>query len=92
MLKLAVCAACHTHLVEEWTVRYGNTQRGEAPADHHVVWSIIAVAAAAAGQEPGHSRLAEHYPANTQTVSKQASKQRVQNSFPSPPHPPPPVV
>lgn len=65
----------NTHLVEEWTVRYGNPQRGEAPADHHVVWSIIAVAAAAAGQEPGHSRFAEHHPADVQTASKQTNRE-----------------
>lgn len=75
MLRLAVCAARHTHLVEERTMRYGNTQRGEAPANHHVVWSIITVAAAAAGQEPGHSRFTEHYPADVQTVSNQTNQE-----------------
>lgn len=74
-LKLAVCAASHTHLVEEWTVRYGNTQRGEAPANHHVIRSVIAVAAAAAGQEPGYGRFAEHYPANIQIVSKKTNQE-----------------
>lgn len=65
VLKLGVCAARHTHLVEERTVRYWNTQRGEAPADHHVIWSVIAVAAATAGEEPGHSHAAEHHPAHS---------------------------
>lgn len=86
MLKLTVCAACHTHLVEEWTVRYGNTQQGEAPAEHHVIWSIIAVAAAAAGQEPGHSRFAEHHPAEVQTVSTQTSKGSKNMFLTSSPH------
>lgn len=82
VLKLGVCAARHTHLVEERTVCYGNTQRGEAPADHHVIWSVIAVAAATAGEEPGHSRAAEHHPAHveTQCKNKQTNKQRVQKS------------
>lgn len=98
---MGVCTARRTHLVEEGTVCYGNTQRGEAPANHHVIWSVIAVAAAAAGEEPGHSRAAEHHPAHVDAQRKKTNKQRVQesvldsdttNTFLCQPHPPPPVV
>lgn len=67
VFKLGVFAARHTHLVEERAVCYGNTQRAEAPADHHVIWSVIAVAAATTGEEPGHGRAAEHHPVHVET-------------------------
>lgn len=52
-----------THLVEQGAVRDGNTQGSEASAEHHVVWSVITVAAAAAGHQPGHGRPAEDHSA-----------------------------
>lgn len=51
------------YLVEQWAVCDGNTQGSEASAEHHVVRSVIPVAAAAAGQEPGHRHSAEDHPA-----------------------------
>jgi len=49
--------------VEQWTVCDGNTQGSEAPAQHHVIRSIITVAATATGEQPGHGRAAQHHPA-----------------------------
>lgn len=51
------------HLVEQWAVSDGNTQGSEASAKHHVIWSVVTVAATAAGHEPGHRHPAEHHPA-----------------------------
>lgn len=58
------------HLVEQRTVCYGNTQWGEAPAEHHVIGSVVAVAATAAGDEPGHGHSAEHHPTRTNTEKR----------------------
>lgn len=61
-LQFIACFALY--LVKQRTVCEGNSERGEAPSQHHVVRSVIAVAAAAAGQQPGHGRPAEHHPAD----------------------------
>lgn len=38
-----------SYLVEQWTVCDGNTQGSEAPAQHHVIRSIVAIAATTTG-------------------------------------------
>lgn len=55
------------YLVKEGAVRDGNSEGGEASSQHHVVRSIIAVAAASAGKQPGHGCPAEHHPTHEHT-------------------------
>lgn len=50
------------YLVEEGTVCDGNTEGSEAPAQHHVIGSVVVVAAAATGSQQGHRRATEHHP------------------------------
>lgn len=52
-----------SYLVEKRAVCYGNTQGSKASANHHVIWGVITVAAAAAGHEPGHRHPAEDHSA-----------------------------
>lgn len=60
---MITCVSVVSYLVEQRAVSDGNTQGSEAPAKHHVIWSVIAVAAAAAGHEPRHRRPAEDHSA-----------------------------
>lgn len=46
---VGVCVCIVLYLVEQWTVCDGNTQGSDAPAQHHVIWSIITVAATTTG-------------------------------------------
>lgn len=45
---IGVCES-FSYLVEQWTVCDGNTQGSEAPAQHHVIRSIVAIAATTTG-------------------------------------------
>ncbi len=45
-----MCVCVVPYLVEQWTVCDGNTQGSEAPAQHHVIRSIITVAATTTGE------------------------------------------
>lgn len=44
-----VCMGRCVYLVEQWTVCDGDTQGSEAPAQHHVIRSIVTVAATTTG-------------------------------------------
>lgn len=64
-----VCVA--PYLVEKGAVCDGDTQGSEAAANHHVIWGVVTVAAAATGQEPGHRHPAEdHSAGGTQSISE----------------------
>lgn len=58
---MITCVCGVPYLVEQWAVCDGNTQGSEASAKHHVIWSVITVAAAAAGHEPRHRHPAEDH-------------------------------
>lgn len=64
-MHVCVCV-CVSYLVEQWTVCDGNTQRSEASAQHHVIRSIITVAATPTGNKPGHSHSTEDHPTQRQ--------------------------
>lgn len=67
ILRTCTCVCvCVSYLVEQWTVCDGNTQRSEASAQHHVIRSIITVAATPTGNKPGHSHSTEDHPTQRQ--------------------------
>lgn len=82
-LSLCVC-----YLVEQWTVCYGNAHGGEAPAQHHIIRSIITVAVTAAGNKLWHSHPAQHHPTHriircVVWVNRQLLKSKPKQNIPS---------
>lgn len=60
--KWHVCIV--SYLVEQGAVCDGNTEGSEAPAQHHVIRSIVTIATTTTGNEPGHRRPTEHHAAH----------------------------
>lgn len=54
-----------SYLVEQGVVDDGDTEEGETSAQDHVVRSVVTIATASTGKQPGHSRPTEHHPSNT---------------------------
>lgn len=53
---------CERNLVEERAVCDRKSQSVEAHSQHHVIWSVVAVALTAAVKKTDHSLPAEHHP------------------------------